>query len=252
MKMKNYLLILAVLSVLAFPSCDEGGADFTPSTSGTGTGGSLASFTILSNYLYSVLDNELKTYRLDDNGQLTLVNRLPFFTVLETIGSYNNRLLIGSQTGVFFLDLSNPSNPIVISQYDHFTACDPVVARDGIAYSTLRSSDCRTNRNDLLDVIDISDITNPVLIRSYTSDTPYGLAVVPGFLFVCEKGGISIIDNGDPANLEYLNLFIIDNATPKDIIPSSGHLVVTTDIGIYNVRYTDLGEMRVIGQLTGN
>ena len=137
--------------------------------------------------------------------------------VLETIFPYGDNLLIGSQNGVYFMDLSQPTNPILISSYEHVTSCDPVVARNGVAYSTLRSTGCNFARGgDVLDVIDISDLSSPRLIRSYTSSEPYGLAVTANFLFVCEKGGISVIDNSDPSDLQYLNLFLIDGAVPKD------------------------------------
>jgi hypothetical protein len=180
-------------------------------------------------------------------------DELALFATLETVFPYESMLLVGSQSGVFFLDRSNPAVLETLSVYSHITACDPVVASDGIAYSTLRgATDCRFGDISQLDVIDFSDINNPQIIRSYTSDEPLGLGLRGQFLFLCENSGLSMYDTANPANLVKLGDLMFDGATALDVIPTDQFLIVTTNRGIFNVQFSDTGDMRVIGQVTSN
>ena len=54
-----------------------------------------------------------------------------------------NRLFIGSQTGMFIYNLSNPDNPVQDGQFNHVRSCDPVIADEKYAYVTLRSGSCQ-------------------------------------------------------------------------------------------------------------
>ena len=157
--------------------------------------------------------------------------------------------MIGSRESVLFLDISTPDTPVLLSTYDHITSCDPVVASNNIAYSTLRSTRCRRGNADQLDVIDFSDINNPTILRSYNVNAPLGLAVVDEFLFLCQDNGLTMYGASNPENLVTLGRISFDNATALDVIPTEDFLIVTTNRGVFNVAYTDLGDMQVLGQI---
>lgn len=243
------------LIFLALFACAEDGSDFSPDVSnpgGTGTAGSFASFVVVGDHLYALNGTQVKTFALSDNGEMTLTNELNLYSALETVFPYGDMLLVGSQRGVFFLDRTNPSVLTRLSVYRHITSCDPVVASGTIAYSTLRSTRCRMGNVDQLDVIDFSDIENPTILKSYNAIEPLGLGLRGQFLFLCENGGLSMYDTADPTNLIKLDELTFDNAIAIDVIPTSQFLIVTTNRGIYNVQFSDTGDMRVIGQVTAN
>lgn len=248
---RNYLCIIFI----AFFACSDGGDDFSSEVSnpgGTGTAGSFASFVIVDDYLYALNGTQVKTFALSPNGEMTLTNELELFSTLETVFPYGSMLLVGSQQGVFFLDRTNPSELEKLSVYRHITSCDPVVASGTIAYSTLRSTRCRFGNVNQLDVIDFSDIENPWVIRSYNAVEPLGLGLRGQFLFLCESGGLTMYDTADPANLLKLDELAFDGAIAIDVIPTDQFLIVTTNRGIYNVQFSDTGDMHVIGQITAN
>lgn len=253
--MKRVIKSFCCFIFLVFFSCSDGGSDLGPGVSnpgGTGTAGSFASFVIVGDHLYALNGTQVKTFALSPNGDMTLTNELELFATLETVFPYGSMLLVGSQQGVFFLDRSNPSQLEELSVYRHITACDPVVASGTIAYSTLRSTRCRFGNLNQLDVIDFSDIENPTIIRSYNAVDPLGLGLRGQFLFLCESDGLSMYDTADPANLLKLDELAFDNAIAIDVIPTDQFLIVTTNRGIYNVQFSDTGDMRVIGQITAN
>ena len=70
--------VLILFSAICFTliACEGDSNDLSPDTSGSGTSGSLAAFTIVGNHLYSILNNTLATYALETNGELRLVNKL--------------------------------------------------------------------------------------------------------------------------------------------------------------------------------
>jgi hypothetical protein len=247
--MKKISTLFLILIVFA---CAEDGANFDGNFSGIGTGGSLASFLVTNNNLYVLSDDELLTYNLNNPSRLTFTSTLKLPSHLETIAPYENYLFLGSSDAVYFLNRSNGDMPSLISVYQHVTACDPVVARNSVAYSTIRSTNCRgiIQGNDLLDAIDISDIANPQVIYSMSVDSPYGLSINDDFLFVCEADGISIFNTDNVDNPILISKTKIGNGTALDIIQSDGFLIVVTTEGIFNVTYDLNGQLQILGQVT--
>jgi hypothetical protein len=244
--LKKYYWIFIAVGLL---SCTEDGADLSTGA-GTGTAGSFASFVIVGDYLYALNGSTVKTFELGTSGEMNQTDELELFANLETVFPYGSMLLVGSQQGVFFLDRTNPAELEQLSVYSHITACDPVVARNDIAYSTLRSTRCRFGNVDQLDVIDFSNIENPTIIRSYEAINPLGLGLRGQFLFLCENDGLSMYNVADPANLIRMGELMFDDAIAIDVIPADQFLIVTTNRGIYNVQFSDTGDMHVIGQVT--
>lgn len=234
-------------------ACGEDGEIYAPGeSSGTGTAGSFASFVIVDDFLYAINGTSIQSYELAANGEMTFRSNLPLNATLETVFPYGTMLLVGSQEGVFFLDRSNPADLQYISVYQHITACDPVVAKGNIAYSTLRSTRCNFGNTDQIDVIDFSDIENPFVVQSYNSSEPLGLGIRGDFLFLCEYGGVTMYDISKQTELVEMDRIQFDGATALDVIPADQYLIVTTNRGIYNVSYTDIGNMNVMGQVTSN
>jgi hypothetical protein len=215
----------------------------------TGTGGSYARFTIVGSYLYAVHRNELMVYDLVRNASPRLVGRTSLAgfgwggTIVETIFSYQNYLLFGTTTGVLIYDLNNPERPEYVSEVTHMTACDPVVARDGIAFVTLNSEmDCRGQINQL-DVLNIQDITRPTLIRSLQMKAPRGLGVDKNTLFVCDGDHLVVFDVQNPTNPVVTQR--IDVKKPYDVIPRNNNLILSPSDGIYQFDYSNPMNIRL-------
>ncbi len=246
--MKKLLSLLCLVFIFA---CDNDSSDFSPDLSGTGTGGSLAKFTIINNQVLVLNQNEVKQYDIQANGELNYKGQLLIDSQLETIFPYGTgNVLIGSSDAVYFLGFDTDNFLTLKSSYAHLTACDPVVAKDGIAFSTLKVSDCRNGTDDFIEAIDISDIENPNVLRVYNTESPFGLAIKNSFLFVCEKGGLSMYAYNENGNLTELDFKEIPNAVPLDLIVSDRNLIIRTDDGFYNMSYGDTGLGSVLGSIT--
>ncbi len=61
---------------------------------------------------------------------------------VETIFISDEHMYVGTSNGMHILSLEEPSVPILLSTYQHITACDPVVVDGNKAYVTLRSGIC--------------------------------------------------------------------------------------------------------------
>src|SRR5690606_11985836 len=105
---------------------------------------------------------------------------------IETIFPFDNKLFIGSTTGMHIYDIGNPASPEAMAVYNHVTACDPVIVNEKYAFVTLRSGNFCQPGTDLLEVIDIEDPYHPRLLKSYPMENPHGLGLSGDNLYVCE------------------------------------------------------------------
>jgi len=173
----------------------------------TGQGGSQARFTIASNYLYTVDENDLNVFSIEDACNPSLDKKISIGWGIETIYPYKNNLFIGSQTGMFIYNIDDGANPQNRGNFRHSTACDPVVVKDNYAYVTLRGGTRCQGFNNQLDVIDVEDVYNPRLLKTYPMDGPYGLAITKNdVLYVCDgESGLRVYDAKDPLKLNQVH-----------------------------------------------
>jgi hypothetical protein len=157
---------------------------------------------------------------------------------IETIFNRGNELFLGSRSGMYIYDISNPQLPTYISEFQHGTACDPVVVDGDYAYVTLRGGNfCGATESGLF-IVDISEITNPVLAKMYPMDEPYGLGIKDEKLFICDgTSGLKVFDKTDVDNLVALNHF--EEITTFDVIPLEETLLMVGEETLYQYRYLD-------------
>ncbi len=216
-----------------------------------GTGGSMARFTIVDPYLYALHDSYIQLVRIDDPVNPSLWSTVDVGWGIETIFPYGNYLFIGSTTGMFIYDNTNPDNPRQLSAFAHVTSCDPVVAQGDYAYVTLRAGNfCRGGVNRL-DILDITDLTNPLLVESYAMQGPFGLGIDGATLFVCDGvAGLKVYDVTDPMNIDLI-AFETNNETYDVILIPPLAIVVGPD-GLDQYDYTDVattGELVLLSHL---
>lgn len=209
-------------------------------TKSSGTGGSLARFKIVQNLLYTVTSHQIHIFDIESVENPQKVGEISAGFDIETIFNRNQHLFLGSKSGMYIYDISSPKTPTYVSEFQHGTACDPVVVDGDYAYVTLRGGNsCGATESSLL-IIDIADITNPRLIKSYPMDEPYGLGVKDNYIFICDgASGLKTYNKKEAQNLKLLSTFTQANA--YDVIPLSDRLMMIGKQKLYQYNYTNTG-----------
>lgn len=189
--------IKIVFLLLIIVGCSSDSA--TPTSSGDGTGGSLAIFALKGDYLYTVDNSNLNVFSLINTNEPTKVNEKQIGFEIETLFAHGDYLFVGSRNGMYIYSIQNPENPQQLSSVQHFTACDPVVANDTHAFVTLHSNNNCGNNINVLEVYDTSDPTYPVLIHTRNLTQPKGLGLYHNYLIVCDNQDIKFFDISNPA-----------------------------------------------------
>lgn len=233
--MKTYLIAALLGIIVIASSCNDG--DSNPMLS-TGKGGSMARFAITDTHVYTVDANNLYIYEIAESGAIEKVNQVELDGGVETIFAQKDKLYFGTSSSMITYDISDPANPKFDSQYTHFTACDPVVVQDTIAYITIRTSNCRTSGQNVLEILNIKDPANPYTLSVTEVNGPYGLGVDGNTLFVCEgEDGFMMFDVTDPGNPQVKGR--ITDCHTYDLIPNNGLLTVTGNDGVMQYSYED-------------
>ncbi|MBW6500899.1 MAG: hypothetical protein K0B05_05845 [Bacteroidales bacterium] len=210
-------------------------------SSGAGTGGSMARFMLNDDYLYLIAHPwMLKTIDAEEADKMSVIDSVNVPRTMETLFKLEDKLFVGTTTGMLIYDIANATQPRQISSYDHITACDPVVVDGQYAYVTLRTGNMCANGQNLLEVIDISSITNPYLVKSYPMFNPHGLGVDGDLLFICDgKAGLKIYDKSDPLAIITNQVAHYPDFDTFDVIPMDGILMLVGEDGIYQYDYSD-------------
>lgn len=204
----------------------------------TGTGGSLARFQIVNDYLYTVGSHEMTIFDISNLSQPSFSNSFYSGNNIETMFQADGFLYLGSTDGMYIYSLENAVNPEYISEFIHWTGCDPVVVDGDYAYLTLRGGNNCGQQDSVLEVIDISDKSNPTLMTSYLLENPYGLGIKQNILFVCDgDAGLKVFDKTNPLDVQWIETFI--NVQATDVIPLENSLVMIGDNVLYQYEYSN-------------
>lgn len=213
-----------------------------------GISGSMARFVTVSNYLYAVSTSSLMVYDISNASDPQKGNHLQIGWNIETIFPFANNLFIGSRSGMFIFSISDPSNPQQLSNYQHVSSCDPVISDGDYAFVTLRSGTACEGFVNQLDVLNITDILHPQLVKTYEMHNPHGLGKDSNTLFICDgTDGVKIYNAEDVLNISLIHQ--IKNLNAYDVIPWEGRLVVTAEDGIHQYDYSDLNNIRPLGTI---
>lgn len=206
------------------------------SAEATGQGGSLARFKIVNNYLYAVDSHSINIFDINNLESPIELEDVQAGFDIETIFNKGNHLFLGSMSGMYIYDISSPATPTFISEFQHGTACDPVVVDDNYAYITLRAGNLCGAFESSLEIVDITDLYNLKLVKSYAMDNPYGLGIKDNLLFICDgTSGLKVYNKTDVENLELLNTF--ENINAFDVIPMDSHLLLIGDNTLFQYTY---------------
>ena len=217
----------------------------------TGVNGSMSRFAIAGEYLYAIYIGNfqptyssyyghtgfLKVFNIE-NKQINHVNSINVSTEVETLFAYKDHLFLGMSNGMNIYSIENPTMPNYVSATWHFWGCDPVVVNDDYAYLTVRSTNVCGQNGNLLQVIDIRDITQPKVVSQYAMKEPYGLGIDDNKLFVCDNG-LKVFDATNPPMVGNRPLFATTDFMGFDLIPYNGLLLVIGVDGLYQYSYSN-------------
>lgn len=203
-----------------------------------GQGGSLARFKIVDDFLYAVDSHNINVFNIADLENPEDLEDVYAGFDIETIFNQGHYLFLGSMRGMYIYDIAAPEIPTLVSEFQHGTACDPVVVDGDYAYVTLRGGNqCGATESGLF-IIDISNISQPELKVSYAMDGPYGLGIKDEKLFVCDgESGLKVYDKTNVEDLITLNHF--KNINTFDVIPLNDNLLMVGDGILYQYAYLE-------------
>jgi hypothetical protein len=239
MKSLTQLIRIGCCLLLAglFFTC--GGAKEAVAPIGNGTGGSMARFTVVGAYLYTVDHQNLKVFSLADPSNPVFLRTVPIGFDIETIFPFRDRLFIGSKSAVYFFSIANPELPVKVSEAIEpsiIRRCDPVVAKDSVAFATLNVSGPCGGSQSVLVVYDIRNLEQPIKVEEQQLSQPYGLGYSDTTLYVCDyRYGLRIynIRNAWSPTLKKTLL----NGTYFDVFAYGNQLIcwVETGMVIYDI-----------------
>jgi hypothetical protein len=226
---------------------DNFGSSQSPTT--TGIAGSMARFVIVNEYLYTVSTSTLRVFDISNASSPITKNNVQMGWNIETIYPLKDKLFIGSQTGMFIYSISNPTNPTQLSTFLHANMCDPVIAEDNYAYITLRSGTNCLGISNQLEIVDITNITNPILKKTYPFTNPHGLSKDGKLLFICDGvDGLKILDATDINDLKTIKT--ISMAKTYDVIAFNNRAYVAAEDGLYQYDYSDENNIVLLSKIS--
>lgn len=214
-----------------------------------GVAGSMSRFVFQNNYLYAVSNSNLSVLNVSNASNPTIVNTVGLGWNIETIFPFKDKLFIGSQTGMFIYSVSNPTVPTHLGSFSHARLCDPVIADDTHAYVTLHSSEdiCVGTQNEL-NVLDITNITNPTLLKRINLTKPHGLGKHNNVLLVCDdNAGLRVFNASNKDNPVLINTINLPGA--YDVICINGIALVTAKDGLYQFDYSNINNVRQLSKV---
>jgi hypothetical protein len=199
--------------------------------SGSNVSGTANRVTYTKEHVYIIGNNSMYIVA-DDSQGLNKVDKKPYIGEgVETIFPFEDNLYIGSRSAVNIYNISDPKQPVEAYEFDHATACDPVLPADGVAYVTLRTADfsaCPGNTNSLL-VLDTRNIHDVDQKKEIAMSSPFGMTIKGNDLYIGEgDNGLKIFDISDKYKPELKRS--IDNIKAYDVIPhpTISNLILTT------------------------
>lgn len=216
----------------------------------TGIGGSMARFTITGDYLYMINDHSIKPVNIQNPSSPDPGDWKAVGWGIETIFPYEDKLFIGAVDGMYIMSLANPAEPNQLSRYGHVNACDPVVVEGNFAYVTLRSGNFCQGFSDQLEVVDISDPSNPQRVKIYPMYNPHGLGIDNGTLFICDgDAGLKIYDAGNVNTITENQIAHYSNLHAFDIIPFQNVAIMIGNDGLRQYDYSDLSNITLLSSI---
>jgi hypothetical protein len=228
MNNKYFKSVLIAVLFLFWYSCSYQDSSFEGNME-SGTGGSMARFTIVGDHLFTVDQENLNVFDISSVEDPEFKQKSNVGFGVETIFPLGDKLFLGTSSGMYIYEINEAGIPDRISFYEHVIACDPVVSDGEFAYVTLNASrqDCWRSVNEL-QIIDLQNLRNPQLLKQYSMNNPRGLAVKNDTLWVCDNG-LKVFDVSEKQNIKPLYHF--SDLIAYDLILDQNRALVIGETG---------------------
>lgn len=212
-----------------------------------GQGGSMARFTLANEHLYAVDQSSLNLFDVSDKTKPVFSKNIKLGWGIETIFPYKNNLFIGTNSGMYIYNIDNAAQPKELSRYEHVRACDPVVVNDDYAFVTLRTGAVCAGKVNVLEVVDIKDLTKPKLLKTFQMQNPHGLGLAGDVLYICEgQFGFKSFNAKDVTKVGDMPLEHLAQLNSTDVIPGPKSLIVIGENGVCQYDYTDKSKLKLL------
>lgn len=220
-------------------------ANLSAASQNYGTGGSMARFTLSNEHLYAVDESTLRVFDVAQPADPSFVKPIDLGWGIETIFPFEDKLFIGSNVGMHIYDASTPNSPTRMAVYEHVQACDPVVVNADYAFVTLRNGNTCWNGANELQVIDIKNLYNPTLKKSYPMLNPHGLGLAGEYLYIAEgTHGLKSFNVSDVMAIDQNQLEFLTNQKSVDLIPGPKSLIVIGPDGVCQFDYSNPSQLK--------
>ena len=210
----------------------------------------MARFTISGDHLYTVSLSDMQLFDISNEAAPQAGKKIYMGWGIETIFPYEDKLFIGTTTGMQIYDNSNPTDPVHLSTYAHVRSCDPVVVDGDLAWVTLRSGNACAGFTNQLEVINVSDARNPKHIKTYPMQNPHGLGIDRSTLFLCEgEYGLKVFDIKDHLNVDKNMMAHFKGQDAFDVIPLGNTLLMIGKDGLYQYDYSDASQIKLLSKI---
>ena len=152
---------------------------------------------------------------------------------------------------MFVFSTNNPAQPVQAGSFSHARVCDPVIADDNYAYVTLRSGSTCQGFINQLDIVDIRNLSNTKLVKSYPLTNPHGLSKYGDVLFICDgAAGLKVFDAADVSNIRLLHT--AGGMDAYDVITINGLVIVVAKDGLYQYEYRGSDNLQPLSKISYN
>lgn len=212
-----------------------------------GAAGSTSRITMVNNYLYTVDGAVLSAINISDPLSPKLSNTASTSINAQTIFALNNTLFLGGAIGMSIFNIDDAAAPVAEGTFGHFCSNDPVIADGNTAYVTLHAGNsCNVSINEL-DVVDITNIKQPVMLKTYPLTGPIGLSKDGNYLFVCDADGVKIFNASLSTDLKLVKTITVNK--PYDVICINKIAYITADKGLYQFDYSDMSNIKQLSKI---
>ncbi len=222
--------------------------------------GSMARFMLVGQALYAITDEgEVSVFNVNGTAPSLVHTFYPWqdgngWGEIETLFTFKENFFIGSTTGMLIYDISDNMRPAYISNYTHFTACDPVVANDELAFVTLRGgNNCGWQELNELHILDITDIMTPEFLLAESMTEPQGLTISNGdnLVFVCDgAAGLRVYDYSNAQQFQLEERGSYAGIDAFDVILKDKRLHVIGSDGLSQISFDASGNLSLISTLS--
>ncbi len=246
------LIQLSFFTLIVIFGCQKESNSSASETSDAGNSvgksGSMAKYIIHENYMYMQQGPILNIYQIGNSKNPILISQ--FDTKrgdIETLFANNDNLFYGTMSGMIIYSIKNRMAPEYVSEYRHIVSCDPVVVDGNLAYVTL-SAETQCRGVNQLDIIDISDIKNPIKLISYPFKNPKGMAINNGIMYLCNgTDGLLVLDSENYKSVKEISSY--KNIHAYDCILNNNVLTVTGKTGIYQFDCSDNINLKLLSKI---